>query len=156
MHQSMPLFTVKGHVPMNVYHPESLAEAEDILRTVDRAIRVGGCTSVRLLWRHGGPVPAALVSLARVDALKVCVRDHKNAIRLGTALPLSDIEHPADVRRECPALAGTIRRIATPTVRRLGTLGGNIGSLSGLKAPCKTSAMHLLSVRRRLEWQSMS
>jgi CO/xanthine dehydrogenase FAD-binding subunit len=57
---------------------------------------------VQFLWRHGGPVPAAVVSLARIDALKVCVRDRKNAIRLGAALPLSDIEHQADVRRECP------------------------------------------------------
>lgn len=105
---------------MIVYQPESLAEAEDILRTVDRAICAGGCTSVQLLWRHGGPVPAALVSLARIDTLKVCVRDDKNAIRLGAALPLSDIEHQADVRREYPARAGAIRRIATPAVRRLG------------------------------------
>jgi len=116
---------------MNVYRPESLAEAEDMLRTVDVTVCVGGCTSVQFLWRRGVPVPAALVSMARIDALKVCVRDHENAIRLGAAFALSDVEQRGDVCRECPAIAGTIRRIAALAVRRLGTLGGNIGSLTG-------------------------
>ena len=47
-------------------------------------------------------------------------------ISIGSLTTLGELERHAEVRRLSPALALAVSRVATPQIRNVGTLGGNL------------------------------
>ena len=74
--------------------------------------------------RRGIVAPKVLIDMNRVQELHAIRADDKN-LELGASVRLSEIaEHPA-INRHYPVLAQP-RRIAGPTHRNMGTVGGNL------------------------------
>ncbi len=69
--------------------------------------------------------PPRIVNLKQIEALKHLTFDEKN-LHIGAAVTLAElIEHP-DVIKNFPGLSEAAHSIATPQIRNLGTVGGNL------------------------------
>jgi xanthine dehydrogenase YagS FAD-binding subunit len=90
----------------------------------DAAIKAGG-TDLLDRMKQGLESPELLVCLATVASLKG-VREDENGIVLGSMTTLTEIaEHPL-LRARYSALSDAASCIATPQVRNIATIGGNL------------------------------
>ena len=80
-----------------------------------------GCLKDRLWLEY----PEAVVDLKRVDGLSG-VEEHAGGLRVGAMTTLTEVAESERVRALYPALAEAARRTASPLLRNMGTLGGNI------------------------------
>lgn len=109
--------------------PTSLAEACALLAAApDDALPVAGGTDLLSEIRDGTAAPDTLVSLdAIADAELRGITDLPDGgIRIGALTTIADMAaHPA-IRQRYAALSQAAAGLATPQVRNLGTLGGNL------------------------------
>jgi xanthine dehydrogenase small subunit len=100
-----------------------------------KAIVVGGGTDLGLLASKERARLPALLSLARVQALRT-VREVEGRLEIGGAATYTDALPALD--RHFPAFAGIVRRIGSRQIRNLGTFAGNLGTASpiGDTLPC--------------------
>ncbi|MDB5326558.1 MAG: Aerobic-type carbon monoxide dehydrogenase, middle subunit CoxM/CutM-like protein [Phycisphaerales bacterium] len=70
--------------------------------------------------------PGRVVNLKTIPAFGDITAD-ANGITIGATATLTDIENHPDVKRLLPGLVEAIHSIATPQIRNLGTMGGNLG-----------------------------
>jgi len=101
--------------------PRSVAEAAKILAAEGpQAMLIAGGTDLVPNMKRRHQTPATLVSLRRVDEL------HKSNGSLGACLTLTEIVESAQIRERYRALWQAAAQIATPHLRNMGTLGGNL------------------------------
>jgi|SRR5579871_1683070 len=112
--------------PFEFYAPTSLSELLKCLDAhSDRARVMAGGTDLLPNLKHGVYDIDAVVSLRRLDELKG-VSLKNNTLTLGALVKLSEVvSHPAITKR-LPALIDASRQIASPQIRNMGTVGGNI------------------------------
>jgi CO/xanthine dehydrogenase Mo-binding subunit/CO/xanthine dehydrogenase FAD-binding subunit len=104
-----------------VHAPQALAEATALLAAPGAAI-LGGATDA-LVERRAEPRPApVLVSVAAVTELRRIIRED-TGVRIGAAVTLADLAAQPGVPR---AVAEAIATIASPQVRNVATVGGNL------------------------------
>ncbi len=106
--------------------PDSIRQVCEILRDHGPAAMVlaGGTDLIPNLKRRQ-QTPEVLVSLRRVEGLRRIERG-EGAIRLGAALTLADLVSEERIRREHSALFRAAAQVATPHLRNMATLGGNL------------------------------
>lgn len=106
--------------------PETIAEVVDALQTPGARVVAGG-TDILPNLKHRLDAPPLLVSLGRVKGLGGITRDEAaGALRVGAGVTLREIaEHP-EVRALFPSFARSAGSVAAPTIRSMGTLGGNV------------------------------
>jgi 4-hydroxybenzoyl-CoA reductase subunit beta len=101
--------------------PRSVAEAAKILAGEGpQAMLIAGGTDLVPNMKRRHQTPATLVSLRRVEQL------HKSNGSLGACLTLTEIVESAQIRERYRALWQAAAQIATPHLRNMGTLGGNL------------------------------
>ncbi len=86
---------------------------------------IAGGTDLLGEIKEGTVSPEALVSLQGAREL-ARIEVTPEGIRLGALVPLSEIEHSPDIAQHYAALAQAAASVATPQVRNVGTLGGNL------------------------------
>src|SRR5919197_2133261 len=129
--------------------PESLEEVWAALDEAgDDARLIAGGTSLLLLLKQRLVRPALLVSLKRLGGLSE-IRNENGALRIGATATHRQVETNQHVRQHFPALAETLRRVATPRVRNQGTLGGNLAHADPNQDPPATLIALDASVRLR-------
>jgi len=69
--------------------------------------------------------PEALVNIKSVPGLNV-IEEMDGVLRVGALALLEDIAHNATIKSKYSALAEAARRTASPHIREMGTIGGNI------------------------------
>jgi 4-hydroxybenzoyl-CoA reductase subunit beta len=113
-------------LPWFRYHaPRTLAEAARILAAEGpAAMAIAGGTDLLPNMKRRQQVPAALVSLRQVDELKAM--RNGSGLALGAGLTLAEVAAAAPVRARYAALAQAAGQVATPQLRNMGTLGGNL------------------------------
>jgi xanthine dehydrogenase YagS FAD-binding subunit len=109
--------------PFVLVHAASLAEASRATVKPDAALKAGG---VDLLDRmkEGLEAPATVVSIAKVPDL-----DRIEAgppAKIGALATLSRISEDPGIAKSYPALAQAAAGAATPQIRNMATLGGNL------------------------------
>lgn len=113
--------------PFQLKMPSHLDEALELLADPGRKARIlaGGTDLLpNLKHRIYGEVPL-LVSLRRIEALRgIQITDSMLTIGAGTTL--ADFSRNELVRRHYPALAGAAANVASPQIRNMATLGGNL------------------------------
>jgi len=89
----------------------------------DAAFIAGG-TDLLQLFKQGAAAPAQLIDISRLplDGIERL----PSAIRIGALARLADVARHPEVRRSHPALAEAIEASASPQVRNLATVGGNL------------------------------
>lgn len=98
---------------------QALASATD-----DSAFKAGGIDLLDLM-KDGITSPSRLVNIRQISGLDQISED-ENGLHLGPLLTLSQIEEHALIRNKYLALSEAASRIATPQIRNMATLGGNL------------------------------
>jgi len=104
--------------------PRALGEALRLLRENTSAI--AGGTDLVTLMRHGLARPDRLVDLTGIDGLRGWTREKGKGLRIGALTPLADLETSAQLARIAPIIGQALRDAATPQLRNMGTVGGNL------------------------------
>jgi xanthine dehydrogenase YagS FAD-binding subunit len=104
--------------------PRALGEALRLLKNGTMAL--AGGTDLVGLMRSGLARPTALVDLTGIDGLRGWTREKGKGLRIGALTPLSDLETSPQLRKLAPVIAASLRDAATPQLRNMGTVGGNL------------------------------
>ncbi|MDQ3805183.1 MAG: FAD binding domain-containing protein [Acidobacteriota bacterium] len=87
---------------------------------------VAGGTDLYPNMKRRQQTPRTVISVARIPELRRVEGDGREGLRIGAGVSLTEIvEHPV-VNRDYPAVARAARLISTPTLRNMGTVGGNL------------------------------
>jgi 4-hydroxybenzoyl-CoA reductase subunit beta len=107
--------------------PMSLAEATRMIADAGPdGMLVSGGTDLYPNMKRLQFDPRILVGLRHLPELHGVSGDPQRGMRIGAATPLSQIGlHPA-IRARYPALATAAASVATPQIRHMGTIGGNL------------------------------
>jgi xanthine dehydrogenase YagS FAD-binding subunit len=106
--------------------PRSLDEAVDLAsrHADDHALMAGGSDLLDQLKQHRR-TPRYVINLKTIPGLRG-LRSSGGDITIGALTTLGDIERNDELGRLCPGLALAVSRVATPQIRNVGTLGGNL------------------------------
>lgn len=129
---------------MEVLHPSTVEEALALAAGDEDTYFVAGATLVQLDWAQGLRLTKRLVSLDRIDGL-TGVEATPDFIRIGSLTTLAALEGHKAIASELPMLLSAIKATAGPTIRNLGTIGGNVGGRRGCLIPA------LLALDARLD-----
>jgi 4-hydroxybenzoyl-CoA reductase subunit beta len=114
----LPLFAFRA--------PQTLDEAARILHGEgSAAMPLAGGTDLLPNMKRRQQVPHTLLSLRQIDALRAMQFTGLGA-RLGACLTLSEIASDSRFRNGATALAQAAAQVATPHIRNMATLGGNL------------------------------
>jgi len=118
---------------MNVLTPRDLPECFAALALPGAQALAGGTdllVRLRAQKRAGGQVPASLVRLDGLEALRGVACGADGFLRLGACATHAELlAHPL-VRAKLPVLAAALADLGSPPIRNMGTLGGNICTAS--------------------------
>ncbi|HEX8071957.1 MAG TPA: xanthine dehydrogenase family protein subunit M, partial [Pyrinomonadaceae bacterium] len=106
-------------------------------RTIGEAVRmmgeagpagqfVAGGTDLYPNMKRRQQTPRTVISVARVPELRRIEGDGREGLRIGAGVSLTEIVESPVVNRDYPSLARAARLISTPTLRNMGTVGGNL------------------------------
>ncbi len=70
--------------------------------------------------------PPRVVNLKTIKGLNQITADGKGGFRIGATVTLSEIEEHPDIIAKFPGLAEAAASVATPQIRHVGTIGGNL------------------------------
>ena len=112
------------------YEPASMPEAVQILSAAGDGARVlAGGTDLLVDMKMGRMRPSTVVNLKGIPGL-VGVEDDEGGTRIGALTKVTDVEASTLVQQRHPALAQAASVLASPPVRALATIGGNVGRAS--------------------------
>ena len=114
---------------MKVILPRSLDELWPALAENPDATVMAGGTDLTPARRKGLIRPAAVICLERIDRLHRVERTDRE-IRLGAMVTHERLAGGAELAAALPLLAQACGQIGGPQIRRMGTLGGNLGAAS--------------------------
>lgn len=127
------------------YQPEDLKEAFGVMERLKGGARyVAGGTDLICRIKQKVVQPDALISLRRIKGLRGI--HHNGETTLGSMTILREIERDAHMARDHRCLAQAISVLATPQIRNMATLGGNLCNA----APSADSAPPLLVLEATL------
>ena len=114
--------------PFSHYNAESIDQALALVSRHDgNADFIAGGTDLlgvlkdEILARS----PVALINLKTIPGLDA-IEIHQDHITIGALAKLRDVVNNADIRQQYPLLAAAAYSVATPEIRNMGTLGGNL------------------------------
>jgi len=107
----------------------SLAEVQTALADGKTTLIAGGTDLLGTLKDHIlRTYPETVINIKTVPGLDF-IREEGGMLKIGAATRLADIAADATVKGKYTALAQAASRVASPHVRNMGTLGGNIAQL---------------------------
>jgi xanthine dehydrogenase YagS FAD-binding subunit len=104
--------------------PRALGEALKLLK--NGTVAIAGGTDLIGLIRNGLATPNALVDLTGIEGLRGWTHERGKGLRIGALTALSDLETSPQVRKLAPMIVESLRDAATPQLRNMGTVGGNL------------------------------
>jgi carbon-monoxide dehydrogenase medium subunit len=114
----------------------------------DEARLIAGGTALVPLMKHRLVRPGVLVSVVRVPGLAAIAAAPGGGLRVGGVATHHTVSRSPEVRERSPLLAYACGRVASPTIRSMGTLGGNL--CYGESASDPSPALLALRARVRL------
>ena len=101
-------------------HAISLLEAEPALTRP-----LAGGTDLLGEMKEGVATPEMLVNLASLKSLSG-ITHTGDGLHIGAMTTLAELENDESISRDYPALAQAVASVATPQIRNMGTVGGNL------------------------------
>lgn len=105
--------------------PETLSQAYQMRREMDNSMYLGGGTDLVPLMKSGVKKPAHLIGLEKLSELRV-IEKRDGGLYVGAMASLWEILRSPLVKDAFPTLSQACRRVASPQIRTMGTLGGNL------------------------------
>jgi len=117
-------------LPKFEYHaPGSVSEALDLLeRYGERAAVLAGGTDLVVAMKKRERNPEHLINLKGIEDLRGISFDEKEGIRIGALTPLRELERSGVLEERFSPLWDAVNVMASPQIRTLATLGGNLCS----------------------------
>ena len=106
--------------------PRSLAEALDLLGKHADVQMVAGGTDLVPSLKQRLFTPAYILDIRRIAELRGIRRIPGQGTEIGALTTLTEIENSDHIRRDYPVLHEAAKTVASPILRNMGTLGGNI------------------------------
>jgi len=108
------------------FSPTTVGETVSILRKYDKRAKVlAGGTDLLSMMKLRAVTPECVVSLRKIAGLDY-IRDEGKKLRIGALTTISTILASELVREKCLSLHEAAAVFATPQVRNMATVGGNI------------------------------
>lgn len=112
--------------PFHLHVPRNVAEAVAAKGELGpRAVYLAGGTGLFPGMKRRQLEPEVVIPVQHLPELRAA-GDANGSVRLGAARTVDELAHDSRIRKEWPALADACARVATPLVRNLATLGGNL------------------------------
>ena len=112
--------------PFKFIEAESIAQAIHLLEADPARNRIiAGGTDIMDEVKEGVVSPEILVGLQNLEGLKG-IKVTLEGLRLGALTTLAELEGHPEIAQSYPALAQPAASVATPQIRNVGTLGGNL------------------------------
>lgn len=89
------------------------------------ALMIAGGTVVVPMMKHRLVAPDVLVSLAEIRELRR-IDAEDGRLRIGASVTHREVAESTEVVRHAPLLADACGRVASPVIRAMGTIGGNV------------------------------
>jgi len=105
--------------------PRTLTEAIAFLREHASTRILAGGTDLLPSMRQKLFEPEHVLDIRQVPELKG-IRESEQGIEIGALTTLAEIEHSSVLKRDYPALTAAAKTVASPVLRNMGTIGGNI------------------------------
>jgi xanthine dehydrogenase YagS FAD-binding subunit len=112
--------------PFELLSPRTLGEAIELAarHEGDYAFLAGGSDLLDQL-KLRRRAPRYVINLKTIPGLgNITVTGER--VSIGALTTLGELERSAELKRLCPGLAAAVSRVATPQIRNVGTLGGNL------------------------------
>ena len=106
------------------YRPRDVNEAAQILAGEDDAMVVAGGTDLLPNMKRRQQTPGTLVALRHIESLKRLANG--TGLTIGAGVTLTSLEENSTVKSEYKGLWQAAAQVATPHLRNMGTLGGNV------------------------------
>lgn len=107
--------------------PQSLAETVELLaKHGGEAKVVAGGTDLLPSMRQKLFAPPFVIDLRGVSGLRGVVAEVDGSVSIGALTTLAELEHSAAIREQFPVLWAAVKTVASPVLRNMGTLGGNV------------------------------
>jgi xanthine dehydrogenase YagS FAD-binding subunit len=112
--------------PFEYVSPSTTKQAASLLGTTwgQTEILAGG-TDLLALMKEDVIAPKRLVNLKEIKELRG-VSANGSGLRIGALTTLVEIAENSTVKDKCPALAEAVQEAASPQIRNMATLGGNL------------------------------
>ncbi|MCC7170410.1 MAG: FAD binding domain-containing protein [Planctomycetes bacterium] len=112
--------------PLRHVFATSVKEAAHLLATDPRAMILAGGTDVVPNLKRRQFAPSMLVSLKRIESLRAIRSLSGGGLSIGAGVSLSDLAVDARFAKAARALRSATAQVATPHIRNVATLGGNL------------------------------
>jgi len=113
-----------------IYCPKSIGELEQIIGSNKNKLTfVAGATDLMVQnaeWKS----KKNIVDLTSIRELSNDILTAENGIRIGAAIPMSDMINHYVLREKCPILVEALKQIGSIQIQNRATLGGNIANAS--------------------------
>jgi len=111
--------------PFTLHQPRTVADVLAVLGEHPDALYLAGGTDFMVNLRRRIREPEHVIALKGVDELRG-IRIEKGVLTVGALTTLTELSSHAEIRAKVPALAEAAGLIAGPTIRNMGTVGGNL------------------------------
>ncbi|MBA7484931.1 Aldehyde oxidoreductase FAD-binding subunit PaoB [subsurface metagenome] len=110
-----------------IVNATTVSEAASALGQPKSAVLAGGTDLLGQLKSFMSPnnAPDTLVNIKTISGLD-SIKEEGGMLKIGALVKLADIAASATVKANYAALAEAARKVATPELRNMGTIGGNI------------------------------
>ena len=92
----------------------------------EKARLMGGGTDLLVSMKQRITTPAVVIGLKMIPGMDTILYDSEKGLRIGALATLDEIERSSLVQTNSPMLIQAAGRVASPALRRMGTLGGNL------------------------------
>ena len=92
----------------------------------EQAAILAGGTDLLALMKDDVVVPKRLVNIKQIDGLRGITYQPGNGLRIGALVTIAELADDATVRQHYPMLSEAAIEAASPQIRNLATLGGNM------------------------------
>ncbi len=111
--------------PFQYREPSTMEDVVGLLTAYGDAQVMGGGIDLLGEMKEGVASPGVLLSLVGIPGLTE-IREGPEGVVIGGMTTITAIEHHPGIRRRYTALAEAAERLATPQIRNVGTLAGNL------------------------------
>ena len=114
-------------IDFEFHSPTSLDEAFGLLDQYGDDARVmSGGTALVLMMKQRLAQPGHVIGLRRIPGLASVASDGNGAVRVGALCTQRQMETDPLIRQSLPLVADTYRKVATPRIRNMSTVGGGL------------------------------
>ncbi|MDO8636580.1 MAG: FAD binding domain-containing protein, partial [Dehalococcoidia bacterium] len=107
--------------------PKDVKEVRSLLsKKREAAVICAGGTDILVKMKQRVVTPKYLVNLKHVEDMRGLEFDDSKGLRIGTLVTLEDLSKSSPVKERFSALSQAAGRVASPQIRNMGTIGGNI------------------------------